>query len=82
MTIDDYLILNKQRIHLAGNRGGGIIWGVKSVSSWIVIIRSLVSIGTVGRVVFAGDGIAHCLARNILDQQPARKQQREINDGK
>jgi hypothetical protein len=40
-----------------------------------------IGIGAVGRVVFAGDGIAYRLARHVLDQQPARKQQRKINNG-
>jgi len=36
----------------------------------------------IGGVILAGDGVADRLSGNILDQQPGREQQREINDGK
>jgi hypothetical protein len=33
-------------------------------------------------VVFTGHGITHRLAGHVLDQEPGREQEREVNDGK
>jgi len=76
LTGSNGIIGDEGRVYLAGNRGNRIILGIifGTMIIWI-------SIGTVGRVVTARGGITDSLAGDVLDQQPSREQQREINNG-
>ena len=76
LTGSNDFIGDEGRVHLAGDRGNRIILGI--IDGTMII---WISIGTVGRVVTASGGITDGLAGDVLDQQPGRKQQREINDG-